>query len=30
MIHTVEKGMAETPGQRFLPFEVWTPEVALR
>jgi LacI family transcriptional regulator len=26
MIHTVEKGMAETPGQRFLPFEVWTPE----
>ena len=26
MIHAVEKGMAETPGQRFLPFEVWTPE----
>ena len=26
MIHTVEKGMAETPGQRFLPFEIWTPE----
>ncbi|MBP7003057.1 LacI family DNA-binding transcriptional regulator [Amaricoccus sp.] len=26
MIHAVEKGMAETPGQRFLPFELWTPE----
>lgn len=26
MVHTVEKGMAETPGQRFLPFEIWTPE----
>jgi LacI family transcriptional regulator len=26
MISTVERGMAETPGQRFLPFEVWTPE----
>ena len=26
MIHTVENGMAETPGQRFLPFEIWTPE----
>lgn len=26
MIRTVEKGFAETPGQRFLPFEVWTPE----
>lgn len=26
MIHTAEKGMAETPGQRFLPFQVWTPE----
>lgn len=26
MINTVEKGMAETPGQRFLPFEIWTPE----
>ncbi len=26
MINTVERGMAETPGQRFLPFEVWTPE----
>ena len=27
MIHTVENGMAETPGQRFLPFEIWTPRV---
>jgi LacI family transcriptional regulator len=26
MIHSVENGMAETPGQRFLPFEIWTPE----
>ena len=26
MVHTVDKGMAETPGQRFLPFEIWTPE----
>lgn len=26
MINAVERGMAETPGQRFLPFEVWTPE----
>lgn len=26
MIHTVENGMAPTPGQRFLPFEIWTPE----
>lgn len=26
MMHCVENGMAETPGQRFLPFEVWTPE----
>lgn len=26
MIHTVENGMAQTPGQRFLPFEIWTPE----
>jgi LacI family transcriptional regulator len=26
MINTVERGMADTPGQRFLPFEVWTPE----
>ncbi len=26
MVNTVDRGMAETPGQRFLPFEVWTPE----
>lgn len=26
MIHVTENGMAETPGQRFMPFEVWTPE----
>ncbi|WP_114347818.1 LacI family DNA-binding transcriptional regulator [Paracoccus lutimaris] len=26
MIATSEKGMAETPGQRFFPSEVWTPE----
>lgn len=26
MISAVERGMAETPGQRFLPFEIWTPE----
>jgi LacI family transcriptional regulator len=26
IIHTAEHGMAETPGQRFLPFEIWTPE----
>lgn len=26
MVNTVERGMAETPGQRFLPFEIWTPE----
>lgn len=26
VIHTVQHGMAETPGQRFLPFEIWTPE----
>lgn len=26
MVHAVEHGMAETPGQRFLPFQVWTPE----
>ena len=29
MVTAVERGMAETPGQRFLPFEVWTPEFAL-
>lgn len=26
MIHSCEQGMAELPGQRFLPFHVWTPE----
>lgn len=26
MVHTVEKGMTGSPGQRFLPFEIWTPE----
>lgn len=26
MIATSEKGMAETPGQRFFPAQVWTPE----
>lgn len=26
MVHSVEIGLAETPGQRFLPFEIWTPE----
>ncbi len=26
MISSVERGMAATPGQRFLPFELWTPE----
>jgi LacI family transcriptional regulator len=26
MVGTIERGMADTPGQRFLPFEVWTPE----
>lgn len=26
MINTAERGMADTPGQRFLPFEIWTPE----
>jgi LacI family transcriptional regulator len=26
MVHSVENGMAETPGQKFLPFEIWTPE----
>ena len=26
MIHSVENGMAENPGQRFLPFQLWTPE----
>lgn len=26
MIHTIEQGMAETPGQRFLPAQLWVPE----
>ena len=26
MVLTAERGMAETPGQRFLPFNLWTPE----
>ncbi|MFO1106343.1 MAG: LacI family DNA-binding transcriptional regulator [Amaricoccus sp.] len=26
MVLTVERGMAQTPGQRFLPFQLWTPE----
>jgi LacI family transcriptional regulator len=26
ILHTAENGMAETPGQRFLPFQIWTPE----
>jgi len=26
ILHTVANGMAETPGQRFLPFQIWTPE----
>ena len=26
MVHTKEAGMAETPGQRFLSAEIWTPE----
>ncbi|WP_417310799.1 LacI family DNA-binding transcriptional regulator [Devosia sp.] len=26
MIHAVDNGMADTPGQRFLPFQIWTPE----
>lgn len=26
MVSAVEHGMAETPGQRFLPIQVWTPE----
>ena len=26
LIHTAENGMAETPGQRFLPFDLLTPE----
>lgn len=26
IIRTARHGMAETPGQRFLPFQIWTPE----
>lgn len=26
MVHTIEHGMAETPGQRFLPAQLWVPE----
>lgn len=26
MVHTIEHGMAETPGQRFLPVHLWVPE----
>lgn len=26
MIHTIEQGMAESPGQRFLPAQLWVPE----
>lgn len=26
MLHTIEQGMAENPGQRFLPIQLWTPE----
>lgn len=26
MVHTIEQGMAETPGQRFLPAHLWVPE----
>lgn len=26
MVHTIENGMAETPGQRFLPAQLWVPE----
>lgn len=26
MIHTIDNGMAETPGQRFLPIQIYTPE----
>lgn len=26
MVHTIEHGMAENPGQRFLPIQLWTPE----
>ena len=26
MVHSIENGMAENPGQRFLPVQLWTPE----
>jgi LacI family transcriptional regulator len=26
MVHSIENGMAENPGQRFLPIQLWTPE----
>ncbi|PGH56296.1 LacI family transcriptional regulator [Azospirillum palustre] len=26
MVHSIEHGMAENPGQRFLPAQLWTPE----
>lgn len=26
MVHTIEQGMAESPGQRFLPARLWVPE----
>lgn len=26
ILHAAANGMAETPGQRFLPFQIWTPE----
>lgn len=26
MVHTIEHGMAETPGQRFVPAHLWVPE----
>lgn len=29
VVHAQENGMAETPGQRFLPMEIWTPEALL-
>ena len=25
-VHTIENGMAENPGQRFVPSVIWTPE----
>ena len=26
MIHACDHGMTDNPGQRFLPFQIWTPE----